>query len=497
MPQIEYPRPEIQVLNADADWLRAYPRPAKISYDYWPPVQVQYLDVYLKQYGCQTVVIEKHYVDHAFMQDEAIYYVRSLRSYPNYTERLHFFTRKFDEEWWREIVDKAGCEQHTEIQKILQDCYLGFSVIRPLPDSPVGRTVLPPPENNEFSFETIRTHKVHLAGFTLEVNGVPFQSQDQGVSACATTALWSALDCVATKESITISSPASITESATRYPHQEGRPFPNEGLTVRQLCEATLSAGFSPIVIRSDVLEQDKHEIFSYTQSGFAPVLALIPANGNGPGHAVCCVGFQSGQPKAQIDPDFKYREISSGLNGLFIHDDRLGPYAFARLSQLTDINSGKIRTSVSIEWPDKKPFDNWYLHSILVPVPKKLRLTISRLKTVGALVAQFIGETMNQPLTTINCQFVASHAYIKQIYNFGLSKEGLYQAVCGTVMSRYVGIIEIANPTGPVLDIVVDSTEKNPSSAILACIMRSEFPKNGSRVFDAIAKWLGVVGIQ
>ena len=497
MSKVEYPCPEIQVLNADADWLSVYPRPAEISYDYWPPIQVQYLDVYLKQYGCQTVVIEKHYIDHAFMHDDAIYYVRSLRSYPNFSERLHFFTRNFDEKWWREIVDKAGREQHSEIQKTLQDCYLGFSVIRPLPDSPVGRTVLPPPEDSEFSFETTRLHKVHLAGFTLKVNGVPFQSQDQGVSACATTALWSALDCVATKEAITVSSPASITESATRYPHQEGRPFPNEGLTVRQLCEATLSAGFSPIVIRSDTLEQDKHEIFYYTQSGFAPVLALIPANGNGAGHAVCCVGLQSGPPKAQTQHDFMYREVSSGLNGLFIHDDRLGPYAFAKLSPLTDINTKKIRTLVSIEWPDKKPLDNWYLHSILVPVPKKLRLTISQLQTVGVLVAQFIGGTMKQPLTTINCRFVASHAYVKQIYEFGLSSKGLYKAVCGTVLSRYIGVIEIANPAGPVLDVVVDSTEKNPSSAILACIMRSEFPKNGLQIFESIAKWLGVNGIR
>ena len=305
------------------------------------------------------------------------------------------------------------------------------------------------------------------------------------------------MDSVATKEAITISSPASITESATRYPLQEGRPFPNEGLTVRQLCEATLSAGFSPIVIHSTSLERDKREIFEYAQSGFAPVLALLPVNGSGAGHAVCCVGFRSDAPTAQTTPDLMFREVSSGLNGLFIHDDRLGPYAFAELSQYTINQSGDIRTAVSIEWPDKKPAETWCLHAILVPVPKKLRLTLSRLRWVGLNVAQAIGDALQQSKTTMNCQFVLSHKYVEKIYKFGLSNDGLYNAVCETVLSRYIGVIEIENPDGPLLDIVVDSTEKNPYSAILACIMRSGFPKTNVLLFESITKWLGVNGIR
>ena len=164
------------------------------------------------------------------------------------------------------MIDQAGRGEHSLIQQNLQAWYLGFSVIRPLPESPIGRTVLPAispraPSETESSFATIRRHNVHLAGFSLHVDGVPFQSQDQGVSACATTALWSALDCVAATEEITVSSPASITESATRYPLQEGRPFPNEGLTVRQICEAIRTAGFSPLVIHGKSITEDALQI--------------------------------------------------------------------------------------------------------------------------------------------------------------------------------------------------------------------------------------------
>ena len=294
---------------------------------------------------------------------------------------------------------------------------------------------------------------------------------------------------------MTISSPASITESATRYPLQEGRPFPNEGLTVRQICEATLSAGFSPIVIHGKSPDHDRPQIYGYAKSGFAPVLALFPINGERSGHAVCCAGIKSGKAKPQHNPEHKFRELPSGLEALYIHDDRLGPYAYARLSSLTV--SGEVRTCVSIEWPDETPSESWLLHAIIVPVPKKLRLTVSRLRRVGLVVAQAIGEGLSDSYTTLDCTFVRSQKYLERIYKFGLSSEGLYRAVCGTALSRYIGLIEIAGRDGPVLDIAVDSTEQNPEAAVLACIRRSGFPSRRMKLFHNVARHLGVDGIS
>ena len=498
----QYPSLEIQVRSAEAAFQALYDRPPGICPNPWPPLQAKYLQIYLREIGCQTVIMEDHYIDHVFMHDAEVYYVRSLRSYPNFTKRLHFFTQTFDHTDWHEMVDQAGRGKHSVIQQDLQDGYLGFSVIRPLPDSPIGRTVLPaisPRASSETvsSFATIRRHNVHLAGFSLHVDGVPFQSQDQGVSACATTALWSALDCVAATEEITVSSPASIAESATRYPLQEGRAFPNEGLTVRQMCGAIRAAGFSPLVIRSDSIADDALQIFSYARSGFAPVLALHPIEAGRSGHAVCCVGVRYEPPPPQINTEYMFREASSGLRGLYIHDDRLGPYASVGLAPLTDPQSGKIQTCVSIEWPDKKPVESWLLHAIVIPVPKKLRLTLAGLQRIGLNVAHAIGEAFTEPKTTLDYRFELSRTYAKRIYGFGLSSEGLHRAVCGTVLSRYIGLIEIVGPAGPMLDIVVDSTETNSESAILACIKRSGFPDTQIKVFEAIAKYLGVAGIS
>jgi hypothetical protein len=294
-----------------------------------------------------------------------------------------------------------------------------------------------------------------------------------------------------------VSSPATITEAATRYPLQEGRPFPTEGLTVRQICEAIRASGFSPLVIHGSQVADDVLQIFSYARSGFAPVLALVRTEDGEPGHAVCCVGLRQGQTTPQTDPNYKFREASTGVRGVYIHDDRLGPYAFAELSQFTEQKSKKIRTRVAIEWPDAKPDDSWLLHAIVVPVPQKLRLTILRLRRLGLIVAQAVGDAFADPQTTLECRYELARTYLRRAHDFGISDDGLYRLLCQTPLSRFVGLIEISGPTGSILDVVVDTTETNPEAAVLACVKRSALTSKQAAVFNAIAKHLGTVGIS
>jgi len=181
---------------------------------------------------------------------------------------------------------------------------------------------------------------------------------------------------------------------------------------------------------------------------------------------------------------------------GLYIHDDRLGPYAYAGLSQMTDPDSGKIRTCISIDWPDNVPNESWLLHALVVLVPQKLRLTISRMRRLGLVVAQTIGKAFNEPQTTLDCRFEQSRDYVERLYTFGLSDKGLYRAACETVLSRYIGLIEITGPGGPIADIVIDTTEVNSESAALACIGRSGCPSSMTNVLEAIARHLGLTPI-
>jgi hypothetical protein len=96
--------------------------------DPWPPLQVEYLRVDLREIDCKTVVVEQHYIDRVFMHDDAVFYVRNLRSYPNFTSRLHFLpmsSTKANGGTWLPalpVVRTGGGSSHaiTELSRLLR-----------------------------------------------------------------------------------------------------------------------------------------------------------------------------------------------------------------------------------------------------------------------------------------------------------------------------------------------------------------------------------------
>jgi hypothetical protein len=493
-----YPTQAIHVISFPSEFSALFPKPVGLVEDTWPPLQLTYLGRYLAQLDCKSVVVEDHYVDRDYIGDVALFYSRSLRAYPNYCYRLHFFTEQFDEQRWRSLVTETEAAKRKEGLRLLQRSYLGFSVVRPLAGAPIGRTVLHTfpartPNGERRVFAGIRDYAVHLAGFELHVSGLAFQQQDQGVSACATTALWSAMHCVASLESLPAPTPADITQAASRYVLEDGRSLPSAGLSIYQICEATRAAGLAPLLIKGVSLEHDRAQILAYTVSGFPPVLAVQPLTG-GDGHAVCAVGVKLGDIAPGTDPALHYRDAASAVRGVYIHDDRLGPYASAELDSYT-LGPNEIRTRVSIRWPGEPvEFNHAILKAIMVPVPPKLRLTVARMRGLGAAVAQACAQLVPdlKDAVTMNCLYKRGTAYREPAFEYGLSEEGLYTVLCGTALSRYVGVIEIGAPDGPLLDVLVDATETEANPSVLACVRRSAWPLSALGKLRALAKGLG-----
>jgi hypothetical protein len=493
----EYPSQEVTVEPFPGDFSSLFPPPPGLVEDTWPPKQISYLGVYLKELGCRTVVLESHYIDRDFVHDVALFYSRSLRSYPNHCQRLHFFSEEFDFERWMSMASDAA--SHANNTEFLQNSYLGFCVVRPLPGSPVGRTVLTTfsteaPGGLTRSFGAVRRYSVHLAGFELNVEGLAFQQQDQGVSACATTALWSAMQKVTEIEHLAVPTPAQITEGASRYVLADGRALPSEGLNIQQMCEATRAAGLEPQLIRSVSLDHDRAQLLGYISSGLAPVLAIRPIDGES-GHAVCAVGIKLGEVSPQSDPALYYRDAASAVRSVYVHDDRLGPYAAAILEPWTDPDSGRILTSLRIQWPDREIVDEQsILLAIIVPMPPKVRMSISRMRGLGLNLAQAIGELFAEfsRAVTISCGYRLGIEYQQRALEFGLTPGGLYALNCQTVLSRYVGLIELSLPSGPLFDVLLDATETRANPSALALIRRSEFPMEYRREFELIARNCG-----
>ena len=185
------------------------------------------------------------------------------------------------------------------------------------------------------SFDCLRSYTVHLLGAELPVRGLAFQQQDVGVSACATTAIWSALQKVRDHEDIAAVTPAQITALASRYSLPFGRAMPSEGLSLDQMCQTIQAVGISPSLYRVGRIEEARGYLYSAIKSGFAPVLILKKGNGS---HAVAVAGMKLRHPHipSLLLPDTD--DIAGDLIGLYIHDDRRGPYLRASLEAKEDV---------------------------------------------------------------------------------------------------------------------------------------------------------------
>jgi len=469
--------------------------------DVWPPVQVTYLSAYLEQIHCATVLIESHYVDRDYVEDMAIFYARSLRAYPPYCQRMHFFRESFDETKWRALLARANGGEAENIRQWLQDAYLGFCVTRPLPGSPLGRTVVATfgPQTSDGlrrEFGGTRDYTVHLGGFELHVEGLAFQQQDQGVSACATIALWSAIHRVAPMEGLPAMTPAQITEAATRYYLPGGRALPSEGLTVNQLCEAIRAGGLAPIVIPTTSPEIDRAQLLGYIRSGFAPVLAATTLS-TGEGHAVCVVGVKIGAVKPRTDMSLAYQDASTALEGLYLHDDRLGPYASADIYNFTDAKSGSTNTALRIRWPGSQEEEDHLLpFAIIVPVPAKIRLTLARMRSLGFSIADATGVLLGRTVN-LNCRYDLASSYRRRAFQFDLTDDGANSLAHELVLSRYIGLIELSDDDGPVLDVLLDSTETVANPAVLACVVRRTLDTDAEGELSRLSRRLAAAHVS
>jgi hypothetical protein len=349
------------------------------------PFQVEYLARYCARLGVVTVITEQCYIDRHFTEEYALYYSRMLTPPRNNVQRFHLFTAKIEEPDLVSLLDlgTSSIAGLNEALSRVQPHYRGFISVRPIASAPVGRSVLTriadSPEDSRHIWATSE-HEVHVANLNLKVDGLAFQQQDVAVGACATAALWSALSRVARFEGMRAPTPAEVSEAASRHFLPYGRSLPAaSGLAVEQLSEAIRACGFAPEVVTADTAP----EIFAlalhtYLLSGIPVVLSLY---GNGGGHAVTAVGFQkSGTSHPTLEASVPSR--SARLKKLYVHDDRIGPYARAFIEPFTHKELGE---GLLFKIED----ETWLIDSAVVPVYPKLRLSVRSLITLGEMTVE------------------------------------------------------------------------------------------------------------
>ena len=121
-----------------------------------------------RQLGTTSVVVERRYIDHDYRSEHSHFYSTTFKRFPSVCHQLHFFTKQVD-------PDLRNLREASE-------GYRGYSVMRPLPSAPVGRTLIAPPPDLKGATLCLGTDTVHLWGHTLSVRAMPFVSQDKEYS---------------------------------------------------------------------------------------------------------------------------------------------------------------------------------------------------------------------------------------------------------------------------------------------------------------------------
>ncbi|AMT87871.1 hypothetical protein AYO71_10060 [Pseudomonas koreensis] len=302
--------------------------------DIFAKPQVSYLFKYLEELNAEGVLLEPEYIDREFLEDFSNYYVKRFGNDGYICSRLHFFKCPISHKDMDDLL--LGRPGTALTAEYLQENYLGFMVVKPLTKTFVGKTCLQvigePNMGAGVRKKIARRYDVSLFGIDLYVDSIAFQEQDKVVAACATTAVWTALHGFPGRDVRSVTSCSQITTTALDLADSSGNGFPNHELSNEQIQRALDAEGlrYHATQLRERSSDWFAHYVASHVDSNLPVILTgmvyglertperkwEVVARG---GHAITLLGY-----------DFR-----DGVRSIYMHDDRLGPYARAQIITL------------------------------------------------------------------------------------------------------------------------------------------------------------------
>jgi len=446
---------------------------------------VKYLQSYLEtnddeEKRPKTLVIERPYVDRHYLEEYTTYYATSLRPPNPHASRIHVFSSDFDQAGWEEqLVQAAGGDLLT-VQRELNQSYLGFITIRPLPNTPVGRTLLRTyggAKGRKYQ-PVIQACSARILGIELKFDALPFVQQDQGVGACASVALWASLAKVARATGMRAPTPFAVTQAATKNWVTDRVVPAAGGLELGQLANAVREFGFAPYTVKvNDHPQMFLWTLKVYLNSGVPAILLLGIGQEM---HAITVAGYREGTSSIEIGEAPRVHRFGS-LARIYAHDDRIGPYSKMSLSE-TEKQEWKRLEVVRPAVDDPSDVDLTKDSNVtyaIYPLYPKLRLSASDLATLagglGPLFNQLLGKDLANAITTEG-SFLLNGEYLKDLYSLGGDGKRIAQMVQHTRLSRYVGLLRWFLNGEILADVVCDTTdiyrETEPYGAVLAVLL-------------------------
>ncbi len=274
-----------------------------------------------------TVIVETDYVDKVYRDSYYNYFSTKLKDYQRNCIRVSLFEPN--------VISDFDLTK--DQKKMMQSCYLGFVILRPLVKARIGRNVISPKAKKNGNDLAIceAPIKATCLGYKLSVKGFPHSSQDGEMMTCAETAVWEIMEYFGNKYAmyspILPSNITSALEQALSH-----RMLPSVGLSYNEMSQALKKFGMASVIY--DQQNQKARQIFTcYIESGFPLAVSLETTEtdvSDDEGHAVVCIGRKN-VPRSivndfnpiKMDNNKSYYLWNECLNSFIFNDDNYPCY--------------------------------------------------------------------------------------------------------------------------------------------------------------------------
>ncbi|MGD9115721.1 MAG: hypothetical protein PVJ61_00860 [Dehalococcoidia bacterium] len=322
----------------------------------------------------RSIVFEPNYVckDHRNLYSH--FYSKKHERIPKYTNRLHFFD-----------VPDVNVDDLVLNPQSYRKSYIGYSVIRPVAERCIGRTVINPQKLAKFKsakpYCLTADFKTHIGGQHFIASGYPYMSQDVDVTVCAHTALWGV--CRYLSEKYSMYGETYPFDLINLTEPSQGRTFPYRGMTYSDYSRILSEFGVHPCIMRirrfgtnplgSLVFNNEEYlDLCAYLESGFPALTSFL-------GHVITIIGHTidyAKSPDADVDG---FVDSSSFHDRFIVVDDNFPPYQL--LGDFNDEQNYGRAYATNPEVTEPQGISMKSMITAVCPLPEKVFLPANRVR--------------------------------------------------------------------------------------------------------------------
>lgn len=318
--------------------------------------------------------IEAPYIDSHYRDTYYSYYAAKFQNYERNCLRIHIFSESIES-----IEDN-------------DERYLGYFIIRPLPEHPLGRSFIAPKAFTSDNFICCLCHQtVNFQGINLSLDAFPHVVQDEETHKCAESAVWMLLSYFGTK----FCSHSTLLPSEIRRKIDSislHRLLPSNGLTLEEITVCLNSVNHNCLYYLFDKNNPETFLYFIvmriYIESGMPFIVAYTDKDDNN-GHVVLAIGHEN------IGFDFVkntfsgmsdkcWHDVSIYKKNLVFMDDNFSPYEIDNCEGVIERykkHSGENKSSDGIEY---------FIRGFIVPTHKHMHMdALAAYKLVNTIFSE------------------------------------------------------------------------------------------------------------